>query len=93
MEEITLLCADLRRHRGGLAGITALLFLASLVLCTVLTAWNNAGAYMDAELERAGFGELTAWVSGAQSWDALVGEIAALDTVDAVGVQPVIYTN
>ena len=69
MEVKTLLRANLRRHRGGLAGIFALLFLASLLLCTVLTVWNNAGRYLDEELERAGYGTLTAWVSGTPSWD------------------------
>ena len=44
-------------------GVFALVFLVSLALGTVLTVWNNSGQYVSAEMERAGFGTLTVWVS------------------------------
>ena len=91
MEFWTLLRADLRRHRSGLAGIFLLIFLVSLALASVLTVWSNSNSYLNAELERAGYGDITAWVSNAP--DSLAGEIAALDAVAQVGEQKLIHTN
>ena len=82
MEFWTLLRAGLRRHRGGLAGIFLLIFLVALALASVLTVWYNAGNYLDRELDRAGYGDITAWVANAP--DGLSGEIAALDAVARV---------
>ncbi len=91
MEQTILLRAGLKRHRGGLAGIFVLVLLISLSLGTVLTVWRNAGDYVTAELARAGFGDVTAWVSGAP--DTLAGEIAALPEVEKVEPQQVIFSN
>lgn len=93
MEYGTLLKAGLRRHRGSLLGIFILLFLVSLSLGTVLTVWTNSGGYVRAEMERAGFGAVTAWVSGVPDADALSGEIAALPQVRAVETQELVYSN
>ncbi|MCI8650526.1 MAG: hypothetical protein HFG20_10480 [Anaerotruncus sp.] len=65
MEFWSLLRANLRRHRGGLLGIFLLIFLVSLSLATVLTVWHNSGSYLGLELDRAGYGEVTAWVANA----------------------------
>ncbi len=91
MEFWTLLRAGLRRHRGGLAGIFLLIFLVALALASVLTVWYNAGSYLDRELNRAGYGDVTAWVANAP--DSLSREIAALDTVERVEEQKIIHTN
>lgn len=91
MEFKTLLYANLRRHRSGLAGIFLLIFLSSLSLSSVLTVWHNSGSYLEAELNRVGFGDLTAWVSG--KFDGLPTEIAALDAVEQVESQKIIFTN
>ncbi len=91
MEQVILLRAGLKRHRGGLAGIFVLILLISLSLGTVLTVWRNAGDYVTAELARAGFGDVTAWVSGAP--DTLAGEIAALPEVEKIESQQVIFSN
>ncbi len=88
-----LLRAGLKRHRGGLLGIFILIFLVSLSLGTVLTVWQNAQRYVTGELERAGFGQVTAWVSGMEDPQELIDQIAALDEVTAVESQPVIFTN
>lgn len=91
MELKTLLCANLRRHRGGLVGIFFLIFLTSLSLASVLTVWNNSNNYLDSELYRSGFGDITAWVSGAP--DSLSAEIANLDIVEQVERQNIIFAN
>ena len=52
VEFITLLKANLKRHKGGLAGIFILLFLVSLSLVTVLTIWENSNSYIPAAMRR-----------------------------------------
>ena len=91
MEFGIVLRANLRRHRGGLAGLFLLIFLVSLSLATVLTVWHNAGSYLQAELDRAGYGDVTAWVANAP--DSLPSEIVALDVVERVEEQKVVHTN
>lgn len=59
----TLLKANLKRHKGALFGIFILTLLACAALGTVLIVWSNSEEYIGNELERAGFGELTAWVA------------------------------
>lgn len=93
MENRILFRAGLRRHRTGLLGVFALLLLVSLSLGTVLTLWTNAGRYVNAELDRAGFGTLTAWVSDVPDLNGLVGEIAALPEISRVETQEVIFSN
>jgi len=85
--------AGLSRHRGGLAGILLLIFLVSLVLGCVLTVWQNSARYLSVELERAGYGDVTTWVSGVPDLEGLSAEIAALPDVEKVDAQQVIYTN
>ncbi|MCI9528799.1 MAG: ABC transporter permease [Angelakisella sp.] len=86
-----LLRANLRRHRGGLLGVFLLIFLVSLSLATVLTVWHNSASYLTAELDRAGYGDVTAWVANAPN--GLPAEIAALDLVERVEEQKLIHTN
>lgn len=93
MENNILFRAGLRRHRSSLAGVFVLLFLVSLSLGTVLTVWNNSGRYVAAEMERAGFGTLTAWVSDVPELDVLTNEIASLSDVTAVETQQIIFSN
>lgn len=83
----------MRRHRSSLVGVFLLLFLVSLALGTVLTVWSNSGRYVSAEMERAGFGTMTAWVSDVPDMDVLTGEIEALLDVTAVETQQVIFSN
>lgn len=93
MEYGTLLKAGIRRHRGSLLGIFILIFLVSLSLGTVLTVWTHSGGYIRAEMDRAGFGAVTAWVSRVPDTDALSREIAALPEVSAVETQELVYSN
>lgn len=93
MENRILFAAGLRRHKSSLAGVFVLLFLVSLALGTVLTVWSNSGRYVSAEMERAGFGTLTAWVSDVPDTDVLTSEIEALPDVTAVETQQLIFSN
>lgn len=93
MEQKTLLKASLKRHKGSLAGIFLLIFLVSLSLATVLSVWNNSSRYVRGEMERLGFGGITAWVSGIPDAGPLSQEISSLDDVEQVGVQSLIFSN
>ncbi len=93
MEIKTVWLALSRRHRGSLVGIFILLLLLSLTLLSALTVWQNAGEYVQEEMERLGFGKITAWVSGISDIEKLTDEINALSETDHTGVQPVIFSE
>lgn len=93
MEYSTLLKAGIRRHKGSLFGVFILILLVSLSLGTVLTIWANSSSYIRSEMNRAGFGAITAWVSGLTDEDALLEEITALPEISTVETQKLIYTN
>ena len=93
MEIRTLLKANLKRHIGSVLGVFFLILLVSVSLATVLTVWSNSGRYVNEEMDRLGFGDITAWVSGLDNVSTLTEEIADLDEVDSVGVQEIIYSE
>ena len=75
MEMKILWKAYVRRHKGSLAGVFALLFIVSVSLVTTLTIWESSGQYVREELERIGFGDLTAWASQVYDITQLTDEI------------------
>ncbi len=93
MEIKTIWVALSRRHRGSLTGIFILVLLLSVTLLSALTVWRNAGEYVHNEMERLGFGKITAWVSGVPDIEKLTGEVTALPEIDHTGVQPVIFSE
>ena len=93
MEIKTLLKSNLKSHRGTVFGVFALLLLVSLSLGTVLTVWNNSSRYVDSEMNRLGYGDITAWVSGLSDVAPLAEEVSALDEVESVGVQSLIFSE
>lgn len=88
-----LLKANLKRHRGGLFGIFLLTLLAAAALGTVLTVWSNSSVYIKSEIKRAGFGELTAWVSGVPDTEGLAEDIGELSEIGRVETQSLIFSN
>lgn len=93
MEILTLLSASLRRHKGSLIGIFLLVLIAAAAFGTVLSVWTNSGAYVQNEMERAGFGELTAWVSNVPDIAELSAKIENVPEVERVEAQPLIFSN
>ena len=93
MEILTLLSANLRRHKGSLIGIFLLVLIAAAAFGTVLSVWTNSGAYVQSEMKRAGFGELTAWVSDVSDISELSADIEAVPEVERVEAQPLIFSN
>lgn len=93
MENRTLLKANLKRHKGAFFGIFILTLLACAALGTVLTVWSNSEKYIGSELNRAGFGELTAWVTDLSDTSDLENSIEALEEIEHVETQSLIYSN
>ena len=93
MEDRTILKADLKRHKGSLAGVFILVVFVCGALGTVLSVWMNSERYVREEMERAGFGTLTAWVSNVPDVDVLAADIAGLEAVEDVDTQAVIYSD
>ena len=86
MENKILLKAGIKRHKGTLAGIFILTFLAAAALGTVITIWFNSEQYIQSELDRTGFGELTVWVAN-------LSQIEDLDEIERVEIQNLIYAD
>lgn len=93
MEYLTLWRTGLKKHRTSLTGIFFLVLFVSLAMGTVLTVWLNADRYIRSEVSRAGFGDMTAWVSDISDVDSLVSEIRGLDEVERVEKQDIIYSD
>ena len=93
MEIKTILKSNLKSHRRTVLGVFILILLVSLSLGTVLTVWDNSRRYVDSEMDRLGYGDLTAWVSGLSEAAPLAEKISALDEVEAVGVQSLIFSE
>lgn len=85
--------ANLKRHKGALLGIFILTLLASTALGTILNVWSNSGKYIASELERAGYGQFTAWVSNLSEPTDLINSIEALDEIERVETQSIIYSD
>ena len=93
MEIKTLLKSNLKRHKGSVLSAFFLILLVSVSLATVLTVWSNSSRYVNGEMDRLGFGDITAWVSGLEDISPLTGEIAGLSEVHSVGIQEIIYSK
>lgn len=88
-----LLKAAIKQHKGGLAGIFLLIMPAFAALSTALIIWSNSDLYIQNEMQRAGFGSLTAWVSGIPDDLDLAGSIEAVQEIEKVETQDIIYAN
>ena len=93
MENKILLKANLKRHKGVLFGIFILTLLVAAALGTVITVWTNSENYIGSELDRSGYGELTAWVENLSDTRGLKNSIETLDEIERVETQSLIYSN
>lgn len=93
MENKILLKANIKKHKGTLSGIFILTFLAAAALGTVIMIWFNSEQYIQNELGRTRFGELTAWVADLPEKEDLQDSIEDLDEIECVETQSLIYAN
>lgn len=91
MKYKTLVRAGIRQHKGSLLGIYILTLLVSFVMMAVLMLWSNSSTYVHTELDRIGFGNLTAWVSEVPDMERMKEEIQGLEPVEQIETQEMIY--
>ncbi len=87
------LLSNLKKHKGSLIGIFLLMLLLSIAFATVLTVWANSSTYIKEQIQRSGFGDLTAWVSGVSQISQLADNIESLEEVERAEIQQLIFSN
>ena len=86
-----LLRSAVKKQKSTLIGIFLLVFMLSLCLFSALTVYMSGTKSVREEMDRLGFGDFTAWVSGQP--ENLSETISALWDVDRVTAQPLIFTG
>lgn len=93
MENRIICLAGIKRHKRTLVGIAILLFLTALSLSTVLTVYLGGGRYIRQEMQRVGFGNLTAWVSDVPDMESLTKSIRTQEGIEKMEVQNLIFSE
>ncbi|MDD3221383.1 MAG: FtsX-like permease family protein [Lachnospiraceae bacterium] len=88
-----LLKQNSKRHRGTLLALFILVGILAIVLSTTISLWINSGNYVRQEMERMGFGNLTAWISGTEDDTPLIQEIESLNDISKVEGQQLIFSE
>lgn len=85
--------AGMKKHKGSLFGIGILMFLTALSLTAVLILTLVGNRYIREEMERAGFGDLTAWASDVPDTEFLLKSIQGQQGVESAQVQKMIFAD
>ena len=85
--------AGMKKHKGSLFGIGILMFLTALSLTAVLILTLVGNRYIREEMERAGFGDLTAWASDVPDTEFLLESIREQQGVESAEVQKLIFAD
>lgn len=93
MEYITVLKANLKRYKGSLIGVFILILVITVSMATVMSFWKNSNSYMQTEMNRMGFGDITAWVSDVSDVEELSRDISNLWDVEQIGIQNIVYSD
>lgn len=93
MKYKTLLQANFKRHKGSMVAIFIIMMIVTLSFLSVVTIWLNTSAYLEREMERMQYGDITAWTREIPDVDEVLYEIAQLQDVEDVSQQPILYAN
>ena len=93
LENQMIIRAGMKRHKGSLFGIAILMFLTALSLTAVLMIAFAGNSYIREEMERAGFGDLTAWTADVPDMEFLLESIREQEGVEAAKVQRLIFSE
>ena len=85
--------AGMKRHKRSLFGIAILMFLTALSLTAVLMIAFAGNSYIREEMERAGFGDLTAWTADVPDMEFLLESIRGQEGVENAEVQRLIFSE
>lgn len=89
----TILRRGLWKQKGTVIGIAVLLFASYFAACMALMVHINADRYVQDEMSRLGYGDITAWISEMDNLDRLAEEIRGVSLVGSVDIQPLIYSG
>ena len=93
LENQMIIRAGMKRHKGSLFGVAILMFLTALSLTAVLMIAFAGNSYIREEMERAGFGDLTAWTADVPDMEFLLESIRGQEGVEAAEVQRLIFSE
>lgn len=93
MRNKILFVANFKRHKGTLFGIFIIMIIACLTFISALSIWLNTNTYLQEEMNRMQYGDITAWTQGIENPKQLQNEIEQLDEVDTVSIQQLIYSD
>lgn len=93
MEYKTLLKANMKRHRCSFISIFILILIVSVSMGTVFSIWINSNSYISSEINRSGFGSLTAWVSEVPDMERLENSIYHLPEIERIETENLIYSD
>ncbi|NHM16466.1 FtsX-like permease family protein [Eggerthellaceae bacterium zg-887] len=84
--------SQVKRRPGAFLSIVALSLLMSLLLVCGASMSTNAREYLEGQMDRLGFGDVTCWVEG-EATAELASEVATQPGVGAVDEQPLIFAD
>ena len=93
LENRMIIRAGVKRNKGSFLGIGILLLLAALSLTAVLMTVLAGNSYIRDEMERAGFGDLTAWASDVPDIEFLMESIREQEGVESAEAQRLIFSE
>ncbi len=93
LENQMIIRAGMKRHKRSLFGIAILMFLTALSLTAVLMIAFAGNSYIREEMERAGFGDLTAWTADVPDMEFLLESIRGQEGVENAEVQRLIFSE
>lgn len=93
MDFITIFRAGLKKHKITLIVIAILCMIVSTSVNTAAAVLKSSRNYVNSEMERIGYGDITYWLSGCEDYALLVEQIDQLDTVKSAKLQNIIYSG
>ena len=93
MDFITIFRVGLKKHKITLIVIAILCMIVSTSVNTAAAVLKSSRKYVNSEMERIGYGDITYWLSGCEDYALLVEQIDQLDTVKSAKLQNIIYSG
>lgn len=93
MKNKAVLLANFKRHKVAMLGIFIIMLIVSLSLISVLSIWWNTNTYLEKEMQRMRYGDLTAWTGSIPDIEEVLTEIKQLPDVADVSWQHLIYSD
>lgn len=93
MDFITICRAGLRKHKITLIVIALLCMIVSVSVNTAAAVMKGSRAYVNSEMARIGYGDITYWLSGCEDYPALAAQIRQSDAVQSADLQQIIYSG